>query len=50
MKTLSNGKETFFSEVAGGALLKDTYSKIMFIPARKRMIETVQPVKIPFKR
>ena len=30
-----------------GALLSIAYSRMTFIPAKKRMIETVHPAKIP---
>ena len=49
IKALIKGRVVLEEVTKFGALHVLVYSMMTFIPARKRMIETVQPAKIPFK-
>ena len=49
IKALIKGRVVFEEVTKFGALHVLVYSMMTFIPARKRMIEMVQPAKIPFK-
>ena len=49
MKALTKGRETFPEYMNGGAFDNIAYSMMTLIPAKKRMIDKVQPAKIPLK-
>ena len=49
MKALNKGRETFPEYMKHGAFDNIACSMITLIPARKRMMNKVQPAKIPLK-
>ena len=49
MKALTKGEETFQEYMKYGAFDNIAYSMMTLVPARKRMMDKVQPPKIPLK-
>ena len=49
MKALTKGREPFPEYMTQGAFDNIAYSMMTFIPAKKRMMDKVQPAKISLK-
>ena len=49
INALIKGRETLFEVMKLGAEVTRVYSIMIFMPARKRIMESVQPAKIPLK-
>ena len=47
IKAFTKGSDTLLEVIKWGAQATRTYSKMIFIPAKNKMIESVQPAKIP---
>ena len=47
IKALTKGSDTLLEVTKWGAQATRTYSKMIFIPAKNKMTESVQPAKIP---
>ena len=49
MKALTKGRETFPEYMKHGAFDNITYSMMTLVPAKKKMMDKVQPAKMPLK-
>lgn len=47
IKSLTSGRDTFLQDTKLGAGARTVYSSMMLMPAKNKIIERVQPAKIP---